>query len=80
MRGILDQENQSIDAKKSEHPDGNLTTTFHKSAGEANPYVWFEYGPHKICNHTWGKVSGSMDADLINVNKQVNNKRCKYDN
>ena len=31
---------------------GNLAMTFHKSAGEENPYVWFGYGQLKIFDHT----------------------------
>ena len=33
LKNILNQENQSIDAKKYEHPIGTLVTTFHKPAG-----------------------------------------------
>ena len=46
---------------------GTLATNFNKPAGEANPYVRFGYGPLTIFNHTWGKVSGSMNADPINM-------------
>ena len=45
---ILDQEEQSIEAEKSEHPTSTLTMTFHKAVGEANPYVHFGYVPQKI--------------------------------
>ena len=41
--------------------------TFHKPAGEENPYVRFGYGPLTICNHTQGQVSVSMHADPINM-------------
>ena len=53
--------------------------TFHKPMGEANMYVQFGYGAHKIYNHTQGKVSVSMNADTMNANKQVKNKRRKYE-
>ena len=46
---------------------GNLDTTFHKPAEEENPYVRFGYGSLKICNHTQGQVSLSMNADPINM-------------
>ena len=49
--------------------------TFHKPTGESNPYWLFGYVPHKIFNHTQGKVSVSMDSDPINTNKQVNNRQ-----
>ena len=41
--------------------------TFHNPEGESNMYVRFGYGPLKICNHTQGKVSGSMNAKPINI-------------
>ena len=41
LKGILDQDNQSIEANKSENPTGILDTTFPKPAGEENPYVQF---------------------------------------
>ena len=46
---------------------GTLATTFHKPAGEANMYVRFGYSPLKIFNHTWGQVSGIMNADTVNM-------------
>ena len=46
---------------------GTTTTTFQKPVGEVNPYVNFGYGPLTICNHTEGKVPGSMNADPINM-------------
>ena len=46
---------------------GTLATTLHKPAEEENVYVWFGYGPLTICNHTQGQVSGSMNADPINM-------------
>ena len=64
----------------SKHPDGTPAMTFQKPAGEANPYVWFGYGSHKIYNHNRVKVSVSMNSDLINANKKVNNERHKNDN
>ena len=44
-----------------------LTTTTHKPAGEANPYVRFGYFPLPIINHTQGQVLGSMKDDPINM-------------
>ena len=49
LKYILDQARKSIDVKKFEHPTNTLATTFHKPAGEANPYVRFGYGPQKVC-------------------------------
>ena len=46
---------------------GTLTTPFHKPEGEANMYIQFGYGPMMIFNHTWGQVSGSINADPINM-------------
>ena len=48
LKYILDQSKQSIKDNKSKHPTGTLYTTFHKPAGEANPYVRFGYGPQKM--------------------------------
>ena len=39
-----------------------------KSAGEENLYVWFVYRQKKNFNHIGGQLSGSMKADLINLN------------
>ena len=47
--------------------NGTLDTAFHKPEGEENLYVQFGYVPLKICKHTQGKVSGSMNADPINM-------------
>ena len=80
LTDILDQENQSFEVNKYEHPNVTLTTTFHKSVGEENLYVWFGYRPQKICNHTWRKVPGSMNNYTISANKQVNNQWHKDDN
>ena len=44
--------------------------TFHKPVGEANPHIQFGYGPLKICKHTRGQVSGSMNDGTINSNVQ----------
>ena len=44
-----------------------LATNFHKPEGVSNPYVWFGYGPLKICNQTRGQVSVSMNANPINI-------------
>ena len=80
MKDILDQEKKSIEANKSKHPIVTFAVTFHKPAGEANPYFWFGYGPQKIFNHDLGKISGSMNADLVYLNSKVGNKQRKYDN
>ena len=48
FKGILYQHNKSIEANKSKHSTGTLAMTFHKPAGEANPYVQFGYGPQTI--------------------------------
>ena len=45
----------------------NLANTFHKPVGEANIYVRFGYVQMKFCNHTQVQVSGSMNADPINI-------------
>ena len=79
MEDILDQEKQSIEANKSEHPTVTLAANFQKPEGGANMYVWFGYVPQKICNHTLGQVWVSINADPINANKQVKNQRRKYD-
>ena len=47
--------------------NGTLNTTFQKPVGEANLYVRFGYSSLTIFNHTWGKVSGLMHADPINM-------------
>ena len=44
-----------------------LSTNFHNPVGEANPYVQFRYIPLTILNHTGGQVSGSMNADPIDM-------------
>ena len=46
---------------------GTLATNVHKPAGEANLYVRFGYGPLTVFNNTREIVSGSMDADPINM-------------
>ena len=46
---------------------GTLAMEFNKPAGEEDMYVQFGYVPLKIFNHTQGQVSGSMDADPINM-------------
>ena len=48
LKDILDQENQSIEANKFEHPYGTLATTFHKPVGEGNLYIRFLYIPQTI--------------------------------
>ena len=80
MKNMLDKSKQSIESNKYEHPTITLTKTFHKNLGGANPYVHFGCVPQTIFNITQGKISVSMNADPINANKQVNNKRHKYDN
>ena len=54
-----------------------LATTFHKPAGEANPYVWFGYVPLTIFNHTGEQVSGSMNADTMNIINTIKNQQKK---
>ena len=71
LKDILEQETQSIGINASLHPTDTLVTTIHKPAGEANLYVRFRYGQQKNYNHIWGQVSLLMNADLINMNKQV---------
>ena len=46
---------------------GTLTTTFHKTAGKENPYAQFRYVKLKICNHTQGQVSVSINTDPIHI-------------
>ena len=46
---------------------GTLATTFQKPMGEANPYVRFGYVPLINYNHTQVHISGSMNADPINM-------------
>ena len=41
LKNILDQEKQSIEANKSEHPTRILATAFHNAAGEEKLYAWF---------------------------------------
>ena len=78
LEGYLYQTKKSIDFNKKLHSTFNLIKTFNKPAVKANPYVQFWYGLHKRCDHTWRKFSVSMNADTINMNKQVNinNQRC----
>ena len=58
--------NVLMDTDKS-NKTNTLATAFHKYAWEANTYVWFGYSPLKICNHTKGQVSGSMNSDPMNM-------------
>ena len=46
---------------------GTLATTFDKTAGESNIYVWFVYIPQTILNPTQGQVSVSMNEYLLNA-------------
>ena len=48
---------------KKRHPCHDLP----QACGEENTYVRFGYGSLKICNRTQGQVSGSMNADPINM-------------
>ena len=80
LKEILDQEKKSIEVNKSEHPICTLATTFSKPAEEENLYVRFGYVRQKIFIHNRGQVSGSMNFDIINAEKQVNNQWCKYHN
>ena len=56
---------QPIVYDKCNHTTCALTTTLNKPTGEANTYILFVYFPQIICNHTWGEVSGSMNADSV---------------
>ena len=61
------EDNQCIDGNRrnhrNRHPQYNLLQVCRGSK-----YVFrFGYGPLKICNNTLGKVSGSMNADSINM-------------
>ena len=50
-----------------------LAKIFHKTAGEANLYVWFGYSPLTIYNNTLREVSVSMNSypiNLIHTSKQ----------
>ena len=62
-----------IDINNYEHPTGTLTMNFLKPEGEANTYIRFGYGPQRIFYHNLGQVSVSISADIVNMNKQVNN-------
>ena len=79
LKNILDQENHSIKLDKYEHPTVTIATTLHKPVWGANPYVRFGYVPQTIFEHTWVQLSGSMNNDMINADKQVNNQWRKYD-
>ena len=70
---ILYQSKKSADVNKYEQPTVTLTTTFLKPVVESNVYVCFGYYPQTIFYHTCGQVSGSMNVEMINSNKQVNN-------
>ena len=63
LKDISDQAKQFIAISNQLNSTGTLVATFHKPMGEANMYVWFGYVSQKIFNHTWGKVSGSMNDD-----------------
>ena len=57
---------------------GTLATTFHRSTGEANPYVRFGYGPMTIFDHTRGNFSWSMETypiNMIHTSQQSTKKR-----
>ena len=47
LKGILVQPKQPIGVKNYEQPTCTLSPTFFKTAGGANIYVWFLYGPQK---------------------------------
>ena len=79
LKDILDQAKQSIADNNSEHKTSTLATTFHKPVGRENPYVWFGYSPQTIFNHTRRQVSGSMNSDPINANKQLSNQQLEDD-
>ena len=46
-----------------------------KPVREENIYFWSGCVLQKVFNHTQIKVSGSMNTDRNNANKQVNNQR-----
>ena len=50
LMDIFDQAKQFIEANKSENPNSNLSTTFHKYMGESNLYIQFGYGLQKNFN------------------------------
>ena len=75
FRKVSDQSIQSIYGNKYDQPTVNLTMTFLKPAGEENLYVQFGYALQTICYQIQGHVSGSMNSDMINENKQVNNQQ-----
>ena len=75
FRKVSDQSIQSIYGNNYDQPTVNLTMTFLKPAGEANLYVQFGYALQTICYQIQGHVSGSMNSDMINENKQVNNQQ-----
>ena len=49
-------------------PTGSVDTALLNPAGEANTYVRFGYGPHKIWNNIQGNFSGSIHTYTINAN------------
>ena len=57
--------------KQAVTPNWNLCHNLTKSCEKKNTYVQFVYVPQTICNHTWWQLSESMNADIINANKQV---------
>ena len=46
---------------------GTLVPTFEKPIEESYTYLRFGYDPLKIYNHNCGQVTGSMNADSINM-------------
>ena len=91
---ILDQQKQSIEANNDKHPIYILATTFDKPAGKQICITGLDMD-HRKCSNTlkeffqdqWtmiqltrGQVSAPMNADKINMNRQVNNKLWKDDN
>ena len=65
---------------------GTLVMNFYKTAGKANPYVRFGYGPLAIFHHIQEQFLGSMNTDTINMihtskqsTKEVLNKELEGD-
>ena len=74
LRDILDQEKQKIGVNKKLHPTGTLAMNFLIHYVEANLYVQLPIIPQKYFNRAQVKVSVSINADPVDLNKWVNNK------
>ena len=80
LKDILDQEKKSIEANKSEHSTKNFPWPLTNLQGEGIHIPSLDTANIHFANTTGGNVSWSMNADLINSNKQVNNQRFNDDN